>query len=445
MRTLSVSLLAAAMLTLCGRDAAAQQPRPERPYRGLFGGGVDDASRLLTLTTAIGSGYDSNVLLGTDSFAGGSGDPRLGVSSPYGSLNTSLNFALNHRRLSIESSVASLLRYYSQLNDQFIPAHSAYVRIAGEPWRNGRLSAAQTVSLQPYLSLFVLPGLSSDTPVNAPPQGADFGVGSADSVSLASSIDWTQRLSRRLTLTIGYSRQGTTFAKSSSFGDFSSQLGSARLSYGLTRGLTARIGYGYQDARYGAFGAGDFQGHNADVGVDFNRALSLSRRTTLTFTTGSTANVYQKVTYYRLLGSARLAREFGRSWWAAAAYNRSVDLQPAYTRPVLGDAATIGVSGLISRRLQVASSVGAFFGNVGFSGTGTGFETYSGTAAVTLALSRHLGVNAGYAYYRYRFDEGALPLPFGTLPLRSVRQSIQASLVLWMPLSYRARPTDATR
>jgi hypothetical protein len=444
MRVPCVFLLVCGLLAGSGREAAAQSARPDRPYRGLFGGRVDNPERLLTLTASIGSGYDSNVLLDTGAFSGGgTSDPRIGISSPYGSFAAGLNFTLHRSRFSIESAGSTLMRYYSDLNDPFVPAHSGHVMVALTPKPGTRVIAAQSIVFQPFLSLFVLPRLYDEAA--ATPLTADFGAGASDSLSLVSNVELSQRLSRRATLIVGYVRQRTTFERTSLFGDLSSDVGIARLSYLLARGLSARAGYGYQSARYAGTPNGNFRGHTGDIGVDFNRALSLSRRTTLTFATGSTANVYQNVTYYRLLGNARLVREFGRSWSAAAGYDRTVEFQPAYSRPVLGDAGIIGVTGLVSRRVQVAANIGAFYGQVGFSGPNSRYETYSGTTSVTVALSRNLGVSAGYAYYRYRFDNAALPLPLADLPLKSERQSIQTNLVLWLPLSYRARPTDATR
>ena len=48
---------------LCASPVAAQQQgRPERPYRGIFGGGVGDAEQLLTVNFGVSGGYDDNIL-----------------------------------------------------------------------------------------------------------------------------------------------------------------------------------------------------------------------------------------------------------------------------------------------------------------------------------------------------------------------------------------------
>ena len=48
-------------LLLMATPALAQPPRPERPYRGLFGSGVGDADELLAASGSIFGGYDDNV------------------------------------------------------------------------------------------------------------------------------------------------------------------------------------------------------------------------------------------------------------------------------------------------------------------------------------------------------------------------------------------------
>ena len=53
-------------IVLTGDSAFAQQSRPERPYRGLFGGGggavSSDVEQSLTATASVGGGFDTSVL-----------------------------------------------------------------------------------------------------------------------------------------------------------------------------------------------------------------------------------------------------------------------------------------------------------------------------------------------------------------------------------------------
>ena len=75
--------------------------------------------------------------------------------------------------------------------------------------------------------------------------------------------------------------------------------------------------------------------HSFDVGIDFHKALSLSRRTTLSFGTGTTAFADVNGTHIYATGNATLTRELGRTWFATAAYNRDVSFLSTFREPVL--------------------------------------------------------------------------------------------------------------
>lgn len=447
MRRALLLVLCSGLFAVGVREAAAQTPRVERPYRGLFGGDVDNPASLLVINASMGGGYDTNVLLENSTAGGGVVDPGAAAGSAFSSLAAAVSYALNKTRFGFGASASTTARYYPDLADSFVPAHSGSVAASLKLTKSATLTGTQTISYQPYLSLFGVPQLYESGLGQLPPADIDLGTGDQDYVSYTSNAEWSQRLTQRATLTFFYSRELSDFSEGATTGDFSNSLAAGRFSYSIGRGLSARIGYGYQDARYGGTENGDFTGSTFDAGIDFNRALSISRRTTLTFATGSSANNYRNVTYFRFLGNARLIREIGRTWSAALAYDRTVELQPAYPEPVLGDAATLAVSGLINRRLQFTSSARALIGNVGFGGggLGKGFETYTGSVGVTVGFTRNIGLNTSYTYYSYSFEEGALPPGLIGLPLQTNRHGVQANLVIWAPLFYRARKPDATR
>ena len=99
-------------------------------------------------------------------------------------------------------------------------------------------------------------------------------------------IDYT--LNDRSTAEGYYSLQTSSYA-SSEF-DYISQGAGVRYHRGLTRNASLRLGYGFGGARYpnATTSALDRRGvHNIDAGVDYGRALSISRRTHFSFTTGS--------------------------------------------------------------------------------------------------------------------------------------------------------------
>jgi outer membrane protein assembly factor BamA len=225
--------------------------------------------------------------------------------------------------------------------------------------------------------------------------------------------------------------------------------GGGHLRFGLTKGLALRLGYVYRDASLGYTAAGGqhdtthFIQHNADAGIDFNRSLSLTRRTKFTASSGSAAIVEAGRTFYNVTGNARLTHELGRTWLASLAYSRSLSLVDQFAQPFFADGVTVGTSGLLSRRVQFTAAATGTFGQVGVAATSSGYRSYTGTTGITLAMSRHLAVAMDYAYYAYQFEPGTI-MPAGFDRMLN-RNTLRAYLTLWAPLMHRARRPDAAR
>ena len=444
MRVPAIALSATVVLGFTVPATAQQQPLPraERPYRGLFGGGVGDAEQLLTLNMSLGSGYDDNILADVPG-GGGTTDPRAGKSGTFGSGSAQLTYGLTRTRVGVNASVGTSGRFYPDAKtDNYIASHGASIGAFVEAAKNTRLSASHTTSYQPFLTLGLFPSLF-DVPGQAIPPSPELAVSNSEYFNHTTGAELTQQVSRRASLSGYYSRQWADFKAEETDRDFSSQGGGGRLTVGLSKGLGVRIGYGYTDAVYSSEDAASVQGHNIDAGVDFNRALSFSRRTTFSFGTGSSVVVYQDRTYYRLLANAKLNREIGRTWNASLAYARSSEFVASLPGPVFSDALSAFYGGMVNRRLQFSSSAAAAIGNFAATGNGTGFDTYTGNVGLTYGITRELGIGVNYSYYRYSFDEAApLPIAFAR---QTDRNSVQAYLTVWMPIVHRARRSDAAR
>lgn len=445
-----LSSIVAVAMVVAAAPAGAQQVRPERPYRGLFGGGVGDAEQLLTLNASVGGGYDDNVLAGSSgSSAGGLGggvgsvDPRQSRSGNFAQFGGSLEYSLNRTRIGFGASLASSSRYYATLPTKFVGTYSGSLGSSLQIAKGTRLQVSGSITHQPFLSLGLFPaaieaGLGDPALANF-----DLGIRRDDYFMYSSSVELTQAVSRRGSVSANYSRRTSDFPGSDR--DLRSWTAGGRFSQGLTRGVGVHVGYGYTDGAFGVLGGGrSVQGRNLDAGVDFNKALSFSRRTTLSFSTGSSAIADRGRTYYRIIGDARLNREIGRTWNASLAYDRNVGFIETFGDPFFSDAATLSLGGMLGRRVRFHSGASASLGDVGLSGAGgSGFNTYTGSSGVNFGLTRSIGVAVDYSYYHYSFKAGAL-LPRG-LPREMNRQGITASLSLWAPLVHRARRPHASR
>ncbi len=428
-----------AVLTFLGmKPVHAQQAGPGRLPSGLFGGGTATAEQLLALGLSAGGGYSSTVQTAKGVVTDG---------STFGHVGGNLAYSFSRPRVALWASAASSAQYYPDVANQ-LPVRnvgSAGVSFNVPVSSRTSVTAAQTANYQPLqiVSLFpglVAPGLGVGPSLPVDPDLATTGDGY---VTYDSSASLGHQLSRRtaVTMALGYTRSG----RLSAAGDVSTGRVGGRLTRNLARGLGVRLGYEYTRGAYRNTGTGQtahFGHHNVDAGVDFDRALSLTRRTTFSFATGSTVVSDGVRSNFHLTGHALLNHDIGQSWHASVAYRRDVGFLGTFRAPVFSDSLAIGASGFLGPRLQMHSAIGAATGEVGLS-QGNGFTSYYGTTGVTVGVTQYLGVDVNYSYYRSSFDTAVflstgVPDDFG-------RQSVRASVRVWVPLIHRARRSNAAR
>jgi len=219
---------------------------------------------------------------------------------------------------------------------------------------------------------------------------------------------------------------------------FWNQTAEASFSVGLSRDLSLRLGYAYTQAHYGTRIT---ELHRPDIGLDFLRALSLTRRTSLSFGVGTEASVYGGTTRFNATGNATVLHEIGRSWTTAAAYQRGTYFVDTFAEPLTGDSGSVQLSGLITRRLQLQAVAAVSIGEMGY--TSRDFDSYRGTITLSTALTRFMNVGVDYAYYKYEFDDTAGLEPGLSQDVN--RQSIRARVSFWAPIFNQARRNNASR
>jgi hypothetical protein len=446
--TAAYTLLAA--LLAAPAFAQTQLQRPERPYRGLFGSGlVADSGQSLVASASVGGGYDSNVL--ADLVGGGSSlgignvaDPRLARSGAVGSVSGALEYSVRNDRVSFGAGIGEASRYYPQNSQAFIHSYTQTTGITYKAARRTTLSANQFVAYQPFLLGSLFPALFDPIPgqLNLPP--VDLATGLASYLAYGGNAAVAQTLSRRVTFVadVNAQRSDTPYANTS----LSQQGGNAGFRFELTRNLTLRTVYGRQEGRY-AGPTNKVVTDTYDVGLEYTRPLSFSRRTTVSFSSGTSAmggsqtqaqaGQTQRGRRYFVTGGAHLNHEIGRSWLASAAYGRSVQFMDTLLLPLLSDSFSGNVNGLFTRRLEFSSGVQGSIGTIGFTPGGEAFHAYQAFSSLAYALSRWANVSVSYSYYQYRFGTGTL-LPEG-ISRDYNRQSARVNLNLWAPLVNKKR------
>ncbi len=189
---------------LCGASSAhGQTPRPERPYRGLFGGGVDGSNQLLTANTSLGGGYDDNVLATrAEGESATQACKKLARSDTFREGSTILSTATASTRVRRrESSV----RYYPSITDRLIQARTGTAGISVRVLDKPALTLNQSVAYQPFSIATIFPvAVEPNIGAGAPPD-LDVVLTQDHYLSYVGGLGLSQRLTRRSTLSADYS------------------------------------------------------------------------------------------------------------------------------------------------------------------------------------------------------------------------------------------------
>jgi hypothetical protein len=444
----SLPVAALALLGAVAGPALAQAPGrandPEssnRPYRGVFGSGVDQAGHSLIVTGSAGGGYDTDVLA---AFRGDSTPVAASVGQTTGGPiafgSGSIAYSLDRERIGFSAGANTSRYYYNEGGGRVLSSTGVSAAQTIQVTSGTRLSASQHANRQPFQLVGFFPAIdpSFGAPV-APP--VDTFAAEDAYVNWGGAVDLTQSLGRSVALNAGYGYESSDWSASSRQVVHQSRAG---VSFGLARGLDLRLGYGLGQGRY-ATDAEDrlVRSHLIDAGVNYRRALSFSRRTTLSFDTGSVAFRDRRDTHFRFTGHAQLDREIGRTWRASAAYSRDARYYQQLQEVLLSDGVSFGIGGLVSRRVAFNSGIGLTLGDVGFAAGRTGARSAQASVGVVTAVSRFVGIGTDYTYYHHRFGEDVV-LPPG-VGHEIDRQSARVYVSLWAPIFSSTRRLNASR
>jgi hypothetical protein len=185
-------------------------------------------------------------------------------------------------------------------------------------------------------------------------------------------------------------------------------------------------------------GFGSYTEHRINLGGEYSRALSASRRATFRFDLGPSlmdGSLVARETLgtdrvRRLQGSIAADYQFRRTWRASASYQRGAEYVAVLTVPVFADSARADLSGLIGRRVDVSLSAAYADGESALLSRGQ-LESYTGTARARFALTRTFALYTEYFYYFYDL-RGSQLAP--ELPRTYEQHGIRAGFMLWVPV-----------
>jgi hypothetical protein len=451
-RLLVVVLLLTAVAVSVPAFAQTFQPRQTRPEWGIFASGVSNTGQKLVLTASFGGGYEDD-LTKPAAAPVASADPAEPTASPFysgpfGSLGANLKYSVDKKSVQGDVQFGAFGRNYRQMTDPLIGTYSASGNLSFAFGESATLSTNYYAGqyLQNLAPFGYNSGSGWGTP-GVPNAPGDPGVVTTGDTyrGLGASANYHQKVTTNLAITAAYAFYGNdSWSSVASNGRYDSQYVNAGVRYSLAKGLGLRAGYGTTVAGFGPADQTNYRSRNIDVGVDYNKSLSLTRKSRLSFSTGLSGIVDPaNQTHYYFVGNATFTHEIGRSWSFFAGVSRNTDFYQTLGRPTVTDWANVGLGGLIGRRVNVQGFVSWYSGSAVATGAKV-YDSTNATASVQVALNRILAIGADYSYYRYGFADNVLVVPPGFVR-QTDRQAIRVSLNVWAPLVTKARRANASR
>jgi hypothetical protein len=431
-------LLIAAICTLARPAQAQEVGRGQelgtlRSMDGIFGGDSAPAEQLSVSWSVLGAA-DRNL---TSVSSGPTADDPLQAVGTYGTTEGSLTYRKRGKHSVFSTSAATGGRYYPDYQEFSRFDGVGGVSYSADVGGKTAIRVAQGISYQPYYELnFVnIPGQTTSSVATRDTNA----LSNRASTRLIGNFGLTQRFTRRSSLTADYSYRRTQFS-----GDpeqFFWQIAHVMYSHNVSRYAALRLGYGRGEGRDGVGVISSTVNHDIDAGVDYSRALSFSRKTTLGFTSGATViqtpgALGDRQSYFRWNGTASLTREMGRTWSADATYRRGIQFLEGLADPLYADTIQFHVGGLLNRRFELGLWGDYSRGTLGVPALHQEYSTYTGGSDLRMALNRTLAAYVQYFAYHYGFENN-VQLSNGVSSTLA-RQGVRFGISGWLPL-YRAK------
>jgi len=452
MRALATACFVAS-LSVAGQ-AQVQGPVTDLPvpqgaavFGGAEGRGLPGRSGRLDLLVQVFGGYDDDVLAERSGGAPSQQRPSssaaglaTGVGAAISYSRPGLLFNRPERKGEFKAFVDSSVRYYPGLDNLFGQYHRFGLQLSAPISRRVTLFVSPRADYSPRYGFELLSGSLPVDPEGGPPAFAserpaapatDYSVVANNSLRYGAVGGAEIEVGTRSTFTL----DGSYTKRRSDLAAYDMEVRNVGVSFDhrFSSNAALELGYSHVDGDHGSGLA--TRAHNIDVGLNYRRPLSQTRRTFVSFTTGSTVAESelggQRV---QAIGSASLTHYMKRTWTAVAEYRRRVHYVDGFDRPLFGDAVTTGFNGLLSRRMELVVRASYTSGTVGLRASAPRFDSYAASARLRRALSRRL---AGYVeglFYHYAFDDLA-PRPPG-LPQTFDRAALRCGVSLWVPLGH---------
>jgi len=425
-----VILRAGVAVLLLLPTAAFAQGTPPGPFGGLFGRTperVGKEYRVFEIRTSSSGQYEESLFddaVPLDSRAASGAIASVNVGGMYEQRTTRLNL-----RLRSSGTYQQYLQSPFNGGTSVETSATANFRVATRFGLDGSLTHLYT----PYFQFY--PSFPSWTPAGVlVPPSSPYVATVIASHTYEAVGSFTSYYSKHSSLSASFQRRETRFSHRPD-ADLSMYGMRGLWSRQLNRDFRLKLGYGREQIHQSALSDADFVHEFIDAGVDFEKPLSLSRRTTLGFTT-QTSMIRRPGTgrQYRLDGRVMLNSWLSRTWLASINAARATEFMPGFIEPLFSDNVGFSLMGLFSRRLElIASATGGkgVFGTDASAFDNPRFTMANSTVQLNVAVTRHFGLYGQHAFYYFQIPAGSSPVA----PLDQLsRHTIVVGITAWIPV-----------
>jgi len=419
--------------------------------RAVFGGARagSPTGETLNVTVDLAEAYDQDVVAGV----GPAAQSLFQGSGLYTTMVPQLDFATHGGRVQVGITAGASARYYAAPQQEFLMmSESAGAGFSVSLTSQTSISFNQNVAYSPTLFSGLFASVGTPSLGDSASPTADYANSARRSISYGTTAGLTHKFSTRATGVIraGYHSDHFT-GQETGLADVQSKEVGGQFNYSLSRDMKLRFGYTYRQGQY--LGLPQTIEHNGDIGVDYSRPLSKTRKTSFAISVGPVmadgalangvlanavlpeGNSLDVRRQYRLVGDMSLIHQMGRTWNLKGTYHRGMGYIQGFQGPVFTEAYAASADGLVNRKTDLSLTAAYSTGDSALIGSASPFTTYTGDARVRYALNHTVAAYVEYLFYFYDIGPGIV-LPLG-IPPGLTRNGVRVGVTMWVPVRRR--------
>jgi len=399
------------------------QPQTMTPSRR------DGLTDVLALSATGGAGVEDN----GQPVQGELRDPQFQGRQTYSDVSGAVVYnTVNASRFGLQLNATGGARYYDTLHEVLSNGESVGAATAFPLGRRTTVALTSGFSYSPNYALAQFTDLVPNTDA----------VVTANDLALVRRPAYTSGLTAALTESFGpkasfmmnYGLHRSDFVNNED-PSLVAQSGYAMFRYRFSRNVGFHAGYGRRVGEYNLLN--DTQSapiEDIDIGLDYNynRGVSLSKKTTLSFGSGSSITEQDHRHHFTVTGTVNLDQAFTRYSHATLTYTRGVQLLEGFVEPVYSDSLTAAINGAIGARVHLATSASYSMGEVGLSGNNNDYRAWNTGGRMTVDLSRLSMLYVSYGFSSSDIGSGVQLVH--DVPYTQRRHSLRVGASLRVPV-----------